>query len=245
VRAELQTRLDEYITAHPAKPAPEVHRRYTDLSLNNQVRWAHYVPETDRYAGPGGLRIAELHFRDSSDVVLAILGDSGSGHLNLKHLKYVYALQLTAMLALSAGFCGTRLSAFFADQLTHMRVRTSDEETSVRFVATNRSALRRQFGAMVMAYEGRLPLSGDLTLGWLDQTRQTCKALAMALEASGDHYQEVHKRLGVKSKYVHVIQSYIHMTLNRLGFWGPAEKNVLEVLRSVFADLIPPIRSSA
>src|SRR5690242_5922393 len=59
---------------------------------NNTVHWLPYEREYDRYGGPAGIELAEWHFEQSSDLVLALLATT---NVHVRTVLLGQAAQLT------------------------------------------------------------------------------------------------------------------------------------------------------
>jgi len=103
IKPRLESHFNDYFQQNPSKREdpeyvknlPEEYRWFP----NNTVQYIPYGPEVERYGGPTGIIIAEKQFQVSADAVLAIIGESDHwdydralGAAIQMHLGFAFAL---------------------------------------------------------------------------------------------------------------------------------------------------------
>lgn len=178
-------------------------------------RWVRYTPETDRYGGPQGVKVAEHLFTTSSVAVMSWLAEMRDDRSVTRA-----GLGLGAMLAALAIFFPEPLAAasrarHYSDACLAMYSRGL---TTV--LAKRRQAIESAFGnqadrfrRIVDAYWNGASI--DRFDGYLDGLREV-RALLVRAAADGRIIREggvlsEREALGL------IVPSYVHMTSNRLG----------------------------
>jgi thiopeptide-type bacteriocin biosynthesis protein len=224
--------LEAYLAETPSGPG-----RWPDPSRwtepNNSVSEVEYEPEVVRYGGESAL--AEAHFQDASEVAVEALTRI-RGSVNGRSLRLAYALQLTAMLPFSAGIPRNQIGDYFADHLTHILGSGGPDARYASYYAANRQTFVKKFASVVAYYEGNATTTDPLVQAWRRSSERTFRQLDALLTCEGSAFPEIHPQLGFNAKYLLVLQSHIHMLLNRLGYWGDAEELVLRLLHDGFCD---------
>lgn len=238
VEERSRDRLTDYLNRHPSPSVDWVDEMYDDPYPNNSVQTIAYEPEVQRYGGERGVEIAERHFHASSDAVLDVLGRIRESDRSAD-LRLWYALQLTAMLILSAGFDRSNAAAFVEDHLTHIVLPDFDSASVEATFDKMRDTTLPQLDRLLQLYERdeRDARGSGFVEDWIASTQHTTDALEAHVRDPATPYEEINPAIGVREKYGLIIQSYIHMTLNRMGIWGASERFVLELLHRMFAAL--------
>jgi thiopeptide-type bacteriocin biosynthesis protein len=232
--ARVRADLEAYLAARPSGPG-----RWPDpapwTEPNNSVAEIAYEPEIARYGGTPALGLAEAHFRDSSELALEVVARIRSS-ANPRSLRLAYSLQLVAMLAFSAGITRERISDYFADHLTHVLGDGSRDAEYATYYAANAETFVKKLTPLAAYYAGEAVTGDPLVSWWRRSSEETFRRLGALLTGPGSEFPQIHPRLGLNSKYTLVLQSYIHMLLNRLGYWGDSEELVLRLLHDAFRD---------
>lgn len=225
----------DFLLEHPSQ---DIELPYRRTRPNNSVHSIRYEPEVGRYGGPGGVAIAERHFEDSSRIAIDVLRSVSSSSAR-RERTLLAATQLVAMVALSGGFRGERLSAFFRDHLTHKRMHSP---ASGGLPDAASEALERRFRLLDAMYAGPASEATETNpVGWWKVSLdRTCELLRSYLEGHPEYDQE-NPSLACNRKYGLILQSYIHMLLNRVGFWGRSEHAILRLVRDA-AVAAEPVR---
>ncbi len=240
----LKPRLDdffgEYFKRHPSeRREPEYPESFPEEQRwfpNDTVQYIDYEPEVKRYAGPAGMPIAETQFQASSDAVLALLGDEPDydralGAAIQMHLTFAHSLGLSLSdlrcfaTLVFRGWLG-RAYAYKqdAEQDYHLKMQ---EETLAAFRTTfeNQRDTLVSFGQTLWS---ALDENVEFEQEWLNKWRADIRVFGREFGAARDagllelpdyrfprsEEMPVSEEL---QRYWFVLESFVHMTNNRLG----------------------------
>ena len=243
IQERITSALADYVARVPSRPSADLtvwNSRGATLREDNTIEVAEYEPEVERYAGPEGVRIAEDHFLDSANVTLQALVRAAS-HPDPAATKFGYALQLASVLALSAGFKKFLIHRFWEDYDRHLfdeREPVEETQAYFRLLRDNRDVLREQFSAMARVEVDWQLVNDGLVSTFGNAVKTTAERLTYAIEAEPDRYKEEFREFRMRRKYVLVFQSYIHMLLNRMGYWGRREEIIARLSADVWRDVL-------
>lgn len=231
--------IEAYLAQHPSAPVPAnvvqiVSREELTHLPNNSLHFIPYMPETVRYGGAAGVRVAERHFENSSRLVCSLLARSYR-RPDRQDVAFLYALQLAAALVTVAGFTGEQAALFYRDHLSHIKT-PIDEAAVDLFYEINQPSLLAKYTQIGALCRNSAATSDEQMVSWIANAALRCEELRLALASQGNKYSEMNPMLGVNRKFALIIQSYIHMTMNRLGVWVPRERFALEVLYRLAVD---------
>ncbi|MDQ1353313.1 MAG: Lant dehydr protein [Acidobacteriota bacterium] len=241
VKPRLEHYFLDYFKEHPSvRQEPEdMHKWPADRQWfpNDSVQYIEYDPEVERYGGPYAILIAEKQFEISSRTVLAVIEESGSwdydralGAAIQLHLGFAFALGMNLIEA--AEFYSRIAMHWFASALGYT-AGISPEELKNRRENTMKAFeenFQRQKDTLVSFHQ---TLWTALTEGmefeqeWLNLWIQQMRTIAEELKDIQRQNQlvipqwfqpEPDKKTPVDRQYWWpVLESYIHMTNNRLG----------------------------
>ncbi len=262
VAAAVAERLTRFLARHPSARDDELHgsSRMTRLPLepNDSVRTAAYTPETERYGGPEGMRLAEEHFGESSAAVLAAIREKGDawgyekamGTAIQMHLALAAGLGMTA--AEAARWFGRLTEAFlphaFADLSGSAFARLQPEQREHMLslfqgaLASTRAPLMEHHRAAWSGLHGAGP-GRPWVDRWARSVRENATAFREADAAGRLRYPrwwfELHPDVpdAPGERLVLIFASLVHMTNNRLGILNRDEAYLTYVLASCLGDL--------
>src|SRR5215469_4326305 len=190
---------------------------------NNTFAYIDYEPEYQRYGGKMGVELAEWHFERSSEVVLQLLQTTNA---HMRSILLGHGLQLS--FALCYGLLGDDRSVrtFFEHYMQFWQnFQRSPEEQLSRFqksFAQQEVQLRqriRQIRAAVV--EGAVTGCSSVERKWMAHIRElrtnieTLTCIGRLTITKKDGTELVAEQPAVASSFL--LDSYIHMTNNRLG----------------------------
>ncbi len=241
-----QEYFHDYFRDHPSQRKPiegmekwaEAQRFYPD----NSVQFIQYQPEVDRYGGAEGIGIAERQFQCSTDAVLAIIAESEGWDYNRAlgaaiqlHLGFIFAVGMDITEAI-AFF--TWISRIWLSRTYRFSADLSREELSQRretvLNAFKENFLKQQ-SVLVPYHE---TLWGAFTDGvefeqeWLNKWVTGIQGISARLETAllenriivPAWFQslfapgELSEKIPADARKLWpILESYVHMTNNRLG----------------------------
>ncbi|MCX6580677.1 MAG: hypothetical protein NT166_10900 [Candidatus Aminicenantes bacterium] len=213
---------------------------------NDSVQYIQYDPEVERYGGPYAILTAEKQFEASSRTVLAVIEESGSwdydralGAAIQLHLGFAFALGMD--LAEAAEFYSRIAIHWFASAYGYTSDISPEELKNLREITMKafEESFQRQKNTLVPFHQ---TLWSALTEGvefeqeWLNQWLLRMKAVAEELKHIQQQNKlvipqwfqpEPDKKTPVDRQYWWpVLESYIHMTNNRLGILNRDEAHL-------------------
>ncbi|MCP5105109.1 MAG: hypothetical protein GY950_17100 [bacterium] len=261
VKPILDSHFREYFSRHPGKREdpegmekwkPE-HRWYP----NNTVQYIEYEPEVERYGGPTGILIGERQFQVSSRAVFAVVEecdewdyDRALGAAIQLHLGFAFAM---GMDLLETSEFYTRISKMWFARAYGYTEDTPKEEIQKRQEITLnafKENFERQKSILVPYHQ---TLWGAFTEGmefeqeWLNQWTTGMKIIREELETA----QRQEKLLipqwfkpepgqetpGNRQLLWPILESYVHMTNNRLGILNRDEAYLGYLIKESLKDV--------
>ncbi|HLP46581.1 MAG TPA: lantibiotic dehydratase C-terminal domain-containing protein [Candidatus Kapabacteria bacterium] len=244
VKSRLETYFLNYFKEHPSlRREPEDMAKWQadqQWFPNDSVQYIEYGPEVERYGGPEAILIAEKQFETSSRDVLAVIADSASwdydralGAAIQLHLGFVFALGMN--LAEAGEFFSRIARHWFASAYGYIpnapnispeELKKSREITMKAFEEN----FSRQKATLVSYHEtmwNAFTAGREFEQEWLNFWVQRMKAIADELKNMQKQNKllippwfqpEPGKKTPVDCQYGWpILESYIHMTNNRLG----------------------------
>lgn len=208
-------------------------RKKTELikrfKTTNFIHFAEYEPELERYGGAKGLVISENHFQASSDVVLEILKLENGLKDNLLGI----AIQLNFILAINLNFTDNEIAALYsgiynmAYNYTHKEnnipiySKKSFESFESNFLALQ-TTLVHIYKAFREIYDKNLDLEDSWINRWIIHSKKLCGEFKNCIDKNElilpSHYKTMFAEVTDEKKQIFfLLQSFIHMTNNRLG----------------------------
>jgi thiopeptide-type bacteriocin biosynthesis protein len=224
---------------------------------NNSLQFIAYEAEVERYGGPEGIRLSEKQFQASSRAVLALLQDSENwgydralGAAIQLHLTFAAALGMDAYA--TAQFY-TQVSRHWLNRVYPVASQLTDRERTARQQATLAAYVHtfaHQRTTLVPYHE---VLWNALTMGvefdhpWLNQWRNDMEQLAAALRVAQHSQRLIIPRCfrydpsinitEEKQQLWPILESYVHMTNNRLGILNRDESYLGYVMQQSLTAL--------
>jgi thiopeptide-type bacteriocin biosynthesis protein len=208
---------------------------------NNSVALIPYERELDRYGGPAGMELAEWHFQESSETVMALLGTT---NVHVRTVLLGQAAQLTA------GLCLTFLRDEEAVARFLVRYRTMWETSYQEPSESQHERFDRSYERMKGRLVSRLRHVRDSARGdssasptplersWLAHCAEL-RDKAQALADSGNLSFRDGPVRDPRAALAIVLSSYVHMTNNRLGVSILDEIYLSYVIGKALPDLSP------
>jgi thiopeptide-type bacteriocin biosynthesis protein len=241
LRAEARPALEAHVAAHlPAGLAGEPHRSAAAFgepsATSPALWWIAYEPETGRYGGPRGVRLAEEIFFHSSEAALALLECLEPGDAEAR-----FGLALASMVVL--------LGSLTRDRLQAAEVARVHRETWARAVGLDGGApdVRERFEAgfarnaemmeQVEAIWAALDEGPDALPAPLDAYAAATSGVAARLRAVQEAGELDTGRGPIPSWPVALralAPSYLHMMNNRLGVSPHEESYLAHLLARAF-----------
>ncbi len=238
----LDDHFQGYFTAHPSERTepewlaklPEDQQWYP----NNSIHYITYEPELERYGGTTGILIAEKQFQHSSEAVLAVIEESREwgyeralGVAIQMHLAFAGALGMS--LRELKGFFNMVSRGWFArayyfdNETTKEEHEQRGEETRDAFAQTfegQKEALIPFCRTLWNALEEGVEFEQEWLNGWI-RGMEGIAAELVRKAGKIDFYEHFLYNKGELSevapmerrRFWPILESYIHMTNNRLG----------------------------
>jgi len=225
---------------------------------NDSVQFIEYEPEVERYGGPEGMLLSETQFQASSEAVLALLNpefdyERALGSAIQMHLAFAQAFGMSlADLSLFSDmvFRGWLLRAYpfkpDADRDYHQRMQ---EETLAAFkqtFASQRDGLIAFFRTLWQALEDGVEFEQEWLNRWVADMRRFGKAFS---EARAQDRLELPEMPYANPdsfpvpfdtrRYWFILESFVHMTNNRLGVLNRDEAFLGYLIRETVHQIQP------
>lgn len=204
---------------------------------NDSVQWIEYEPETERYGGKDALIIAENHFEDSSNAVLAVMDETPNWSYDN---SLGTAIQMHLAFAHSMGMSRIEASEFFSwvfhawlPMAIPMGTKPEDRPSVMQTVL---KAFENQFEEQqsmllpfVEAFWEGITTGEDFEEAWINKwigSQYKVKTELQRLDEQGkivfpddrSPNFDVTSKVPIESlRYWSLFSSYVHMTNNRLG----------------------------
>ncbi len=243
LKPRLNDYFNDYFRREPSEqePIPNLEKIPPEFRWfpNNSVQYIEYEPEIERYGGPSGILTAESQFEISSDAVLALIEEAGDWDYDR---ALGAAIQLHLGFAFAMGMDLDEAKEFFShvSRLWFSRAYISDynqelppEETKERQEATNKAFeenFERQKPILVPYHEtlwNAFQEETEFEQEWLNNWLNKMTAINTELrQLQKKNRLEFHKwfkpnpqRHTPEERQLMwtIIESYVHMTNNRLG----------------------------
>jgi thiopeptide-type bacteriocin biosynthesis protein len=192
-------------------------------SLVPALAWTEYEPETERYGGTNALKIAENQFQASSDMSLAVLqsyGEDWNQQAALATAMHVYLAH-----AFAFGMNMQQLTDFFRAQYHayHREVQANYADLAKQQVPQFLGPIKQFLLALV-----RQTNFDDAWLNdWVEACHQNHDAL-VSLRQTGEVLSRPDNN---------ILESYLHMSANRLGLNHRYEPYLAYLLWQICAEI--------
>lgn len=210
---------------------------------NNSIQFIEYEPEIKRYGGPIGMAISEKQFEISSRCVLAVLRECKSwdydralGAAIQLHLSFAFAMGMTlheTVQFFSFVSKGWLISAMGYTQNMSAEVLQQSKEIVLNAFEENfdkqKSTLVSFHHTLWNALRNECEFEQKWLNSWLDETLEIAKAIKQAqvsqeLIFGKAPYKDLNTAIpGIAVTLSSILESYVHMTNNRLGIMNRDE----------------------
>lgn len=190
------------------------------------VRWIGYEPEYDRYGGAEGVAIAERHFFDSTNAVLAALRRLRSPALAA---RWEPAVHLCAGLLGGLGVDPGALMRFLPSLPAQSG--TGDDGGHVRELRSAEFGLARTLATLWRAARDGVDFTESWFTEWTRAAARTRREVVVAVQARRLTLATTSPRAALED----LAASYLHMTFNRLGIIGPHESSLFHCVGQALA----------
>jgi hypothetical protein len=203
----------------------------------NSVQYVTYEPEIERYGGPTGIQIAEKQFEISSDAVLAVMEeadawdyDRAMGAAIQLHLGFAFAMGMDVFEA--CAFYTEIANTWFARSCGYDPNLTAEELKKRREVISKafkdnfdkqKEILVPYHETLWNAFTGGVEFEQEWLNRWISGMKTIREQLKEARDTGQLIYPPWYKPLTIdhipdeKRKLWPILESYVHMTNNRLG----------------------------
>ena len=226
-------RIGSYVRERPSQPPDGVTKwgvAGIEQEPDNSWRFVVYKSNVRNYANSTGWTLAERHFGDSTDVALSVLERCRGSEARVS-AKMAYALQLTSILPLAAGFRGEVTYRFFEEMLGRASLELAKEDGYPEI-------FRRLAGHLI----GRFRKLEALELDWMlsedpvvAKWGSSCTTVLRSLWACLDDGDAKPKPFsGImtgRATYGRIVTQLVDELLSRLGFFGNQAERILRLSR--------------
>ncbi|MDJ0836858.1 MAG: thiopeptide-type bacteriocin biosynthesis protein [Acidobacteriota bacterium] len=245
VKPRIHETFSEYMRQHPTSrfddDKPEETERL-NLFPNNSIQYIEYEPETKRYGGKVGLPISERQFQASSNACLAAFADAddwgydkGLGTAIQMHLSMAHAMKFN--FSELQDFCnmvsnGWLRRAYDFDQDTteeeHKARQKEVKEAFEKMFQSQKQVLVPFSQTLWQALDDGVEFEQEWLNEWVRRLNEVYSNLHRAHLAGEIEIPwpeayfmqgDVPDQRGLWS----IVESYVHMTNNRLGIWNQDE----------------------
>lgn len=238
LKPELEQHFQHYLQQHPSdrfEPLESLPEGF-ELYPNNSIQFIDYEPETERYGGEKALMIAEKHFQDSSDAVLAIIQESADWNYDRAmgaaiqlHIGFAHATGMDINEAkaffqhISAGWLPMAYGSYFHESPDNEERKAETLASFARIFEQQKNTLVPYHQMLWEAFEEEVEFEQDWLNDWINNLKETKTALA-ALQTK--EQISFPYRLSADNRPMipptnrqlwSIYSSYVHMTNNRLG----------------------------
>jgi thiopeptide-type bacteriocin biosynthesis protein len=241
LKPEFESFFYEYFQKNPSmrtepegiEKLPEEQRWFP----NNSIQFIEYEPEIERYGGPIGILIAEKQFEISSHAVLSVIEESKDwiydralGAAIQLHLSFAFSLSmnLNEMTQFySRVFKGWFVSAYgFESNIPEDEIKKRQDITLKAFEENfekQKSNLISYHKMLWNAFENGVEFEQEWLNKWLNGMSSIASELKIAQKNQKLVFPEKYKsNLEISipeenQKLWYILESYVHMTNNRLG----------------------------
>jgi thiopeptide-type bacteriocin biosynthesis protein len=242
IKPEISSFFSDYFTKNPSQRNDQFLIQDQKWHPNNSILFIEYEPETDRYGGEQALLIAEQQFRFSSEAILEILCDetwsyqTALGTAIKMHLSFAKAMGLSKeemQLFFKSTFHGWFYYAYPPKDLNSTVEQLNEHKDKIMKafaeVFENQKAQLISFhSSFLEAYDSRLEFEEQWLNDWIKQNHQIKTSLEKVTFTGSipQYWQLLNKTAGVpadKERLWNILESYVHMTNNRLGIMNRDE----------------------
>lgn len=219
---------------------------------NNSVRFIPYIPETERYGGPLGIKISHKQFYFSSKAVLSLIAQNPDSFTE-GYLKHALLLHLTSI---HPAFCGREqtlkiIELFYQTWLPSsfyllpdkdkLSKRESVKQVNVLFntaFKNNRQSIKKLLAELSKGINDKRKFEEAWLNTWIKESRTVYEMLRKAAVTGKLIYNEVpdmdksSKSRIVAYKLRLIYNSFIHMSNNRIGVKNQSEAYVAYLLQN-------------
>lgn len=249
IKPRLIRYFEAYFKANPSERGGDYDiKNYPDWQTwypNDSILFKEYVPETNRYGGKDAIRIAERQFFYSSRAVLEALPDLTSydqliGTAIQFHISLFHACGLKpadAPLFFGNIYEDWFFSAFKLNDKTKAMVKERSEAEMI--FKQEFQAQRSVISPFIKAFWELLENPEAIESTWIPSWLKGMKEVAQDLEAA-------QKNSSWQTSYTddketnqnlwHVLESYVHMTNNRLGILNKDEPFIAYFIKESFLE---------
>ncbi len=247
VKPGLDAHFSKYFQEHPGKrETPEYVETLPPGQQwfpNNSIQYIDYEPEVDRYGGPTGILIGERQFEASSRAVFAVIEESGEwdydralGAAIQLHLGFAFALGMDLV---ETGEFFTQISRTWFSRAYGYSEDTPKEQIKERREITLKAFeenFERQEATLVpyhqtlwSAFNEEVEFEQEWLNRWLEHMTAIKNELITAREQKSlviprwFRPDPGNKTPGKRSQLWAILESYVHMTNNRLGIMNRDE----------------------
>jgi len=245
IKKRLEVHFNDFFNEFPSQRTFEEGNWYP----NDSVQWIPYEPEIERYYGPNGVAVSEKQFQPSSEAVKEII----SAH---KMWDYEYALgaaiQLHLGFAYAIGFSLREASEFFnfcferwfprAYYFNEKKVTREElfERKKATLISFNQNFDEQKsllITNIATIWNG-LSKNEEFQNEWLNQWVRESKTIHSELKYLAKKGSLTYPNLDVSKEHTYqsqpqwpLLDSYIHMTNNRLGLFNRDESFISYLLQ--------------
>jgi thiopeptide-type bacteriocin biosynthesis protein len=240
LRISIPKLLSEHFDRFPL----EVGQGASSFRLPQSCHFESYEPEYNRYGGKKGVRISEKHFQDSSDMAIRIIKNGIRSPAD----KALLAIQSVLSLALAAGLRDLFIARYF-DILF-----ASQSEDLNLFYDQNRGVFKETVTKTLSVLNCTSMSSDSLGLAeWFLDSQTVFRQFRKLLNLHSNErdfmsygksffprfkeLQDVHSEHNIYFMLLALLTSYSHMTFNRVGFLGEAERKFYGVISMALKDI--------
>ncbi len=253
----LEERVQTWFSAHPSSRDQQTQEMAlkNDWYPQHSIQYIDYEPEVQRYGGAAGMPIAERQFQASSDAVLAVLNES-EGEWSYERALGI-ALQMHLAFVQAMGIEDQDVKPFFQGVSRGWFPRSygyypemSQEEQKERATeaqAAFETAFQAQRQVIVpfsqtlwQAFHDKVSFEQEWLNRWIVEMGQIKQSLLEQADRI-DFYESTFGRKSEvdwqRCRSWSILESYIHMTNNRLGILNRDEAFLGYMLKETF-DLL-------
>lgn len=240
LKPRLEKVFGQYMKENPSQRDEPDHATPADEKWfpNNSIQYLPYEPEYFRYGGKEGMPVSEKQFELSSDAVLAILEESGQwdyeralGAAIQLHLGFSFALDMSLQemgYFWSWVFKGWFPRAVYRDpDMSEAALEKSKNETMAAFEENFDRQKDNIIGfheQLWEAFRENIEIEQEWLVRWISGMREIGKQLAEKQEKGLLEFRkgwfEMDEKIGIplsRQQLWIILESYVHMTNNRLG----------------------------
>lgn len=229
----MDRRIGSYLVRRPSRP-PAGMTKWSVLGIeeepDNSWRFVVYEGDARNYGNKRGWTLAERHFGDSTEVTLTVL-ERCRGKEEGISAKMAYALQLTSILPLAAGFRGEITYRFFEEMLSRASLELAKEDGYPEIFRRLGGHLIERFRKLE-ALEVDWMLSEDPVVAkWGSSCTATLRSLWACLDDGNAKPKPFSGIMTGRATYGRIVTRFVDELLGRLGFFGNQAERILRLSR--------------